>query len=1357
MDSTPVILYVVNADVERIGTDSDADIIKRMISRGYAVAVCDYLNSAAAVSPALDWSAQTVRNQLKTGAYFTDKAVFPEGTYYNSFVVPAGYDLSFGHVFWEIDKHATDGTLEKIVEIWNNDFRGVKAEMLVKWTDAEGNRKATQSGHDGTEPVWLDANGTENAEGEYVKVKHTLATDIRDCVKKDGTPIDLNLYMHLIYPTGGVEVPVMTLVGSAEHLANGAATADRPQLVGAVLKGYAGVMYDHGYTPMARDDHYGYFDGNATAGHVTGENTTYSVQFYNSVQIHTAAMRYIRYLSLSEEQFAFKLDGIGAYGNSKGGWMAFLGEEDPYAYNTQKYYPNHHGETRYENGDTADKDIIDGGEPQPWLTYGGDEIEAGADFIYCSCGGATDGITAGHAPTFITCNIADGSYYTTSNEFVNVCRNTDVPTMWFEVNLGHTFGYGKDTKYGADVYDAFFTFADYWLKGEAVEVVYINADMTYGGMPTYAPFTVKFSGSVSEEEIAKVTLTDPLGNAVAGYWTQGFGRTEWTYHPEALQGNTAYTMTVPAELKGENGLELGKDVVYSITTGLEMADGVTRVEGTAGTYFYFTMPDRTAVTEFDVNKYLLRLNVTNDAVNTLGIYEVTGFDPASPDASFLGAKLLTIPVNGRGYYEADLTSQLSGKAAGESCAFLVKSEKATGETTVFNCTMDGALTSGLSVSNTVNNYLTTFEGDGVLALDSYALSTIYTNNHFYGNFRPITIMANSAVVGGANLTASDSGRRFNISFRVYDTVERTLNVFLSNCTSESGGIADYGAYEFNVRTRAGEWVDVSFTYDVYEPEMFGEAGLAKKILYIKSHAFGTEAPVIYFDDFKTVELVSEVTLSEAELVLTTTEQRKNPLETEYGTIPEQYADVNDYPFVVFNSQGKFITATDVWATDGGDGAMGACAKQSNVDYVILLRRNYSYTDATSFNNFAFVYGKVLLDLGTNTMSLEETHSNSLFYCHAKRSDATTVNIKNGTILLGKNPLIKIGAWNTPNYKFETLVKDFNFNLEGVTLGLRAGATATSIVENTAADAPVNLNVNLTDCTVDLKTNAPASAPTLFKLGDADGFITAKVNVEGGLITGGDLASCTLFAKNNSASSFTLTQNAEGEYLKQRVNTGAGVIAYSTSIDGVTHTYKKTDAGEGYDEYTLEESALDTPYGAIGAAYSDASAYPFAIFKKSGDGYVFVTAIANAFADSSVTAYRDINADIVIYMRSDFTATSRFTNLCQCYKGVTFDLGEHTLTANGGSQTLYVLANTMRHTESTSLYYNFKNGTIITDKAKAFVLIGSNNTGGNGIDYSVTFDNVKFERPDTATNAHPIVEFTNSQSTFNTDITTVILI
>ena len=142
-NGTVVILYIVNSGAERSGTDSDVTIIKSMLEKGYAVAVCDYKNNAKAVSPALEYSAQKVRTKLRDGVFFTDKTVFPSGAYYENHAVPAGHNVSLNHVFYEIDKHGTDGVLERIVHVWNEDFRGVKRDVVIKWTDEKGNRKTT--------------------------------------------------------------------------------------------------------------------------------------------------------------------------------------------------------------------------------------------------------------------------------------------------------------------------------------------------------------------------------------------------------------------------------------------------------------------------------------------------------------------------------------------------------------------------------------------------------------------------------------------------------------------------------------------------------------------------------------------------------------------------------------------------------------------------------------------------------------------------------------------------------------------------------------------------------------------------------------------------------------------------------------------------------------------------------------------------------------------------------------------------------------------------------------------------------------------------------------------------------------
>ena len=450
---TPVMIYVVNANLERIGTTPDETILRGMLDRGFAVIVLDYMGSEKAAFPALDLSVQGIRNRIMKGAILDSAEDFGEGKYPETLVVPAGYDVSFGNVYWQLDKHGADGSLDKIVEIWNNDFRGTKGEILVRWTDADGVRKATQPGHDGSEVVWCDGEGNPAADGTYVRVKHTWAKTITDCVRPDGSPLDLKLYMHLIYPTNPAKkVPVLCLAGSSECLCAGSATADRPHMNGALFSGYAGVLFDYGYTPMARNDHYGYFDGYPRAGYITGDNCTYSLKHYNEFS-DTAAMRFIRYLSLTDARFAcLDTDAIGVYGNSKGGWMTHLGARDPNAAGSRRIFPGHHGETRFDNGDTETKNGICGGEEQPWLRVGDTPLFGGANFIYSSCGATWFSVTEGHAPLFVSCNRRDESCFGTSNSLANLGRVYNIPTMRMEIPLGHTLVHDTDLLFGTDSY-----------------------------------------------------------------------------------------------------------------------------------------------------------------------------------------------------------------------------------------------------------------------------------------------------------------------------------------------------------------------------------------------------------------------------------------------------------------------------------------------------------------------------------------------------------------------------------------------------------------------------------------------------------------------------------------------------------------------------------------------------------------------------------------------------------------------------------------------------------------------------------------------------------------------------------------
>ena len=732
-NGTPLIVYVVNTMVERIGKKSDTEIISSMLERGYIVQVLDYMNNKKAISPDLDWSTQTIRQNFKKGTYLKGNDALKSGTYYDTIVLPAGYDVSLSNIFWEADKHGADGTLDKIVENWNTDLRGWFRDTVIYWRNADGVQKATQKGLDGTDPVWYsDSKGTvavdaNSTDAKYIKVQHTLAYDVTDCTGKDGTPIDLNLYMHVVYPTTTEidpleAVPVIALANSSEYLSNGLNTADRPQFSGFLFNGYAGVVFDYLYQPMAQSDYFGYYDGRTSLGALTGDRMNYGLQLYDDKRINTAAMRYVRYLTLTEpETYSFDTDAIGVYGNSKGGWFTFLGEaelREPTkvsagetlkeamdtrinAYTSKRTYENSIGRTRYQNmkteGYTKNGVYIDGGEMQPWLTYVDAsgierEIPSYANWIYASNGGNAEDITAGHAPTFCALHMQD-DFTTTGNAFGEITGILNVPSFYVIVDLGHTFAYGPDYHYGYDTYQAMFDFANYYLRGDAIKVVYTDPITKTGLMSTTDGITIKFSGAVLASDINKVTLTSSAGTVVTGSWSSVRGGTEWTFSPDALMPGTEYVLTVPAGFKGDNGVATEAAYTAVFHTEEETSTPANTVSTDNGTYFTVLAPGET-----DASDAVIRFHVANDAANVAELYLVTEYDREAPDKSLIGEMVGTVNLCGAGYYEIDVSKYVLSANGGSEVVFLLKAKKAATVTDTYTASFASSLSEILSAA-----------------------------------------------------------------------------------------------------------------------------------------------------------------------------------------------------------------------------------------------------------------------------------------------------------------------------------------------------------------------------------------------------------------------------------------------------------------------------------------------------------------------------------------------------------------------------------------------------------------------------------------------------------------------------------
>ena len=1307
---TPVIIYVVNTYAERVGTDTDSEIIESMLRRGYVVTVLDYKNDVRAVSPDLDWSVQGIRNDIKAKKYFNDP-VFPQGTYYDNYVVPAGCNVSLYNVFWEADKHGVDGTLEKIVEIWNTDFRGVKGEKLVKWVYSDGTRKSTlDKANDGIAPVWYDANGNVDASGEYTKVKYTVANSITDCVNPDGSFIDLDLYIHIVYPTNPAKpVPVMSLANSSGYLANSAQTADRPHMNGFLFNGYAGVLYDYLYVPMANDNSFGYYDGDSSNGSLTGDSLTYSVQVYNDKLINTAAMRYIRYLALSDSAtFNFDINAMGVFGNSKGGYISFLGEKvvsSPLisdvnltlaqkenaidlalsAFHPYRYLDGHHGETRYQIGKTAAYTdrlsgfTVNGGELQPWLTYNGNEIISGAQFTYVGNGADSEAITAGRSPMIVSVHMEDSynAAYGESNRFANLCRSLNIPSVIFEVPLGHTLSYGEDLDYGIDTYDTIFRFIGYYFKNNAVSVLYTTPLNRAAGVNVTDKITVKFAGEVSYDEIVKVSISGG-GETLAGAWTSSYGDTEWTFTPYSMKGGVTYSINVPADLKGKNGVEMGESYTSTFIAEYDDASAaVSTVTSDSGNYFSFTAPSAMAI---GANGYSIRFFVANNAANIAELYAVDydSFDPSSPDSASVGELVGSVNLKGSGSYEIDVTDYVAQRA-GKRIVLFLKAQKTAGTAEILY--IDYSDTTG-NCSNdkyaSVTVDTTTFDGNAVykVVLNNNEGKFEAGNQFYQGVNTAFTLKG----LLGKNITDKDYGRQFVFSVRVYDTVSRTLQLrFDTNTNRLDYATRDYDFTIVNVKTKANEWITVELPYTVYDTD-YGKIGEKRKDMTFRVGSTGDLGMPIYFDDVKVTETVTEMQVGAIVFA------QKNDGGIAYKA-PE-----GENSFALYNGS-EIVGEYTTWKS-----ALSAYKS----GYVLKLCSNYTLVDADLYSGFGSLSnasvsdGLNVIDINLNGYTVTCANTNGSLLWLKTLSDSierTEISIYGGAILLDRTSLVSY----EDSYPIDEL-KYYDINLTDVYVSTVKGAILTQALssDSIADGATVSVNIDLVDCVLDFpddKHSFDSIELLTAGLGDLD----VSYTLDGGCIR---LSAMKFVSIQNDASISEFVNKVSGEYTSL-------ILPASKKANGTS--YRRQDGfaiyassgeadAQGFVTFNLSKSENSTKYGVIDEAYLDADKYPWLVFSGGifKGGYNTLKQASTAVTEL-VKGADKAKSEAQILLRRDYSnaeSSDQFMSINSIGGTVILDLGTNTFVRNG-SFLDFKSDTTVADYDSTMIV---RNGTIRTTKS-----------------------------------------------------------
>lgn len=1329
---TQLVVYVVNTITERIGAKSDVEIIQGMLDRGYIVAVVDYLNDKDAVSPAIDWSTQIVRGDILDGKYFTDTTKLPAGSYPDNYVVPAGYDVEPYLPFWETDKHGAEGSLERIVENWNTDFRKTNQDVVIPWVDEKGNKKATQTDFNGNEPVWYsDAAGkTADDNGTYTKVKWTLAKDIYDCVDPEGKALDLTMYMHVVYPTSTDEnpianAPLMVNANSSGHVTTAQTSGDiRPLVNGGMFRGYVGVVYDYLWFPMARNEHYGYYDGNKSSGGYTYDQMNYSLHLYNDKRINTAAMRYLRYLALSEpDKYKFDTDAIGVYGNSKGSWTTFLGNPELKnytstdatlttaeleslidarinAYISRRQFPGHADETRYQVGEancqtksaTKNGITIDAGELQPWLTYNGKEILANANFLYPCCGPMIEDMVEGHAPMFASMNLQDNynSAYASSNDRAILMKNLDIPSMAVIADVGHMYTFGPDQITGIDTYEAFFDFMGYYLKHDTVKVLYVMPLAGTENIETDSTFVVKFTGPVDESELSKISVVDNVGNVYSGSWTSAYGKTEWTFTPDTqLLGNAVLTVTIPAGLAADNGKGMEADYVAKYSTKNESSSNVNSVKGVNGTYFVCS-----AMNMSNVSEVFLRFLVSNEAANVAELYTVSSFNASNPDASEIGELVGSVNLKGAGYYEIDVTEYV-GKAASES-VFLLKTAKTA---SVITNEYLSAVKKGRDVTLTANS--TAPDGTAATKIVVGVSKQYAAQNHYYYQY-PSELFTNNTLIKSTALTESDTGRRFIITLRIYDTVSRLVNVRLNGATSLDYGTIDVEGSIYNFYSKAGEWVEYSFEYVVRETE-FGDVSEQIKKLTLNIQPDGCNESPVYVSNLSVTEIVTDIELVDSECRLVASVNENNSYK----------APASENAFSIGGAQYSTLSSALAAATDGAVITMNANYRLAATDTFVGYEKLSSVT--VDMNGY-----RIYLDCN---LPLINAYASS-------NTQKTTVTYKNGSISVNNSSLITANGTSAGDGK------QFDIVFDNVYVYTAPGARITDfMLDSSSSAAASDITVSLLDSVLDVDTKRITKNP-LKVFSGINGKPDVDYVVKGGKLITDSFVRMT-FAEDYRA--LSLLADSNGEYTKLHTSLSSFILknigaAYGTGY-GV-YTLESSDETKAV--YSIQANPLATAYGIISDTYANEELYPVVIFNKTGDfckGYDQLSGALNYFGTYS------LGDEWFIYVRRDYTYTRKFDNLSTGNGIVNVDFGGHTVTLAKVSETdnksAVMLYNADAKTNG-DITVNTYNGTLLVNSAGAVRILGWNTANYDTTDvknFNFSFENIRFALAEGATTAN----------------------
>ena len=286
------------------------------------------------------------------------------------------------------------------------------------------------------------------------------------------------------------------------------------------------------------------------------------------------------------------------------------------------------------------------------------------------------------------------------------------------------------------------------------------------------------------------------------------------------------------------------------------------------------------------------------------------------------------------------------------------------------------------------------------------------------------------------------------------------------------------------------------------------------------------------------------------------------IKTEYGNVSAEYENTANYPFFVFKSDGTFVGAYSEWGIDSGTQSALAYAKAAGS--VILLRRDYNYNYKSQYNNLSQSNTDIIIDLGGFTFTCV---NRSMLMAQKKTNNDTSFTIKNGSVILGPNALIRMDTATSSNY---TKKNGFTFVFENLNIILAENAaTSTLLCYNSFKDGEPDQFCKFTynNCTFDVsKVNKDV---TMFDMSDARCEVTAVIN-GGEIITSGYALTLTNVMGGNAKSSLTFGKMGKA-YTKLTIPSGAELPI--TSLNDGSLTPVKISVGTNTTTYQFAPTSL----------------------------------------------------------------------------------------------------------------------------------------------------------------------------------------